>query len=201
MMRDKLTTIAATALTVVFALAGNASAQESGENHHPQVPAAASKTPPLNQDASSSSAGAKANEGELIQGGRSNAPSEGMSGIMACPMMGAMERADTPPRVDGRIAFLKAELSITERQEPVWDAYAAALRDNIESLKAMRHTMAQMAKSTSPLERLEMHITVLESRLTALKRINPALAALYGALSDEQKQTADQILTPTSCLM
>jgi len=39
--------------------------------------------------------------------------------IGSCPMMGGMSAY-----ADGRVAFLKAELAITEAQEPVWGTYA-----------------------------------------------------------------------------
>lgn len=41
-----------------------------------------------------------------------------------CPMMGA----DTATHAEGRIAFLKAELAITDAQKVAWDGYAAGLR-------------------------------------------------------------------------
>ena len=41
----------------------------------------------------------------------------------------------------------------------------------------------------------------MDSRLTALKDVKPALANLYGALNTEQKNKADQLLTGMSCMM
>ena len=38
--------------------------------------------------------------------------------------------------VDGRLAYLKAELKITDAQEPLWKAYAAASRDNAQGMQA-----------------------------------------------------------------
>jgi hypothetical protein len=53
----------------------------------------------------------------------------GMMGMMRmmgdCPMMGMMMGADTSTFTEGRIAFLKAELAITDAQKAVWEAYAA----------------------------------------------------------------------------
>ena len=36
--------------------------------------------------------------------------------------------------MDGRLAYLKAELKITEAQEPLWKAYAAAAHDNANGM-------------------------------------------------------------------
>jgi len=41
----------------------------------------------------------------------------------------------------------------------------------------------------------------VESRLQSLKEVKPALAALYAALSDDQKQKADDLLTGMGCMM
>ena len=40
----------------------------------------------------------------------------------------------------------------------------------------------------------------MDSRLTALKEIKPALAKFYAALSDEQKKKADELLTGMGCM-
>jgi hypothetical protein len=47
-------------------------------------------------------------------------------------MMGMMGMAD---HVEGRIAYLKAELKITEAQMPQWNAFADALRSNAASMR------------------------------------------------------------------
>jgi hypothetical protein len=100
----------------------------------------------------------------------------GMMGMMAggCPMMGRQG----PSFVEGRIAFIKAELAITEAQKEVWDAYAAALRKNLESMQQMRVTMMGATRPANPVERLELHISTMESRLQSLKEVNQKHGAL-----------------------
>ena len=122
----------------------------------------------------------------------------GMMGMMNdCPMMGG----DTSTFTEGRIAFLKAELAITDAQKSVWDAYAAALQKNLQGMQAMRQTMMKVMEAKTPVERLDAHVTVMDSRLASLKEVKPALTALYAALSTEQKKKADQILTGMGCMM
>jgi ABC-type phosphate/phosphonate transport system ATPase subunit len=129
----------------------------------------------------------------------------GMMGMMRmmgdCPMMGMMMGADTSTFAEGRIAFLKAELAITEAQKGVWDTYAAALKMNLQGMQAMRQTMGKVMEAKTPVERLDAHINAMDGRLASLKEVKPALAALYGALSDEEKKKADQILTGMGCMM
>lgn len=129
----------------------------------------------------------------------------GMMGMMRmmgdCPMMGMMMGADTSSFADGRIAFIKAELAITDAQKGAWETYAAALKKNLQGMQAMRRTMVSVMDAKTPVERLEAHIKVMDGRLASLKEVKPALAALYGALSDDQKKKGDQILSGMGCTM
>lgn len=52
-----------------------------------------------------------------------------------CPMVGAEGRALT--FAEGRLAFLKAELAITDAQKGIWDAYAEATKKNLQSMQAI----------------------------------------------------------------
>jgi hypothetical protein len=120
----------------------------------------------------------------------------GMMGMMeSCPMMGGTAHSE------GRIAFLKAELAITDQQKGVWEAYAAAIKKNLEGMQGMRATMMKVMQAKSPVERLDAHIAAMEGRLGALKELKPALANLYSALSEEQKKKADELLTGMGCMM
>lgn len=129
----------------------------------------------------------------------------GMMGMMrmmgACPMMGMTMGADTSAFAEGRIAFLKAELAITDAQKGAWETYAAALKKNLQGMQAMRETMGKVMEAKTPVERLDAHIAAMDSRLASLKEVKPALAGLYGTLNDEQKKKADQILTGMGCMM
>ena len=128
----------------------------------------------------------------------------GRSGMMGggCPMMGMMGRnGDASTFAEGRIAFIKAELAITEAQKDVWEAYATALRKNLESMQQMRATMMETTLPASPVERLDLHVSTMESRLQVLKEVKPALAALYATLSEDQKKSAEGVLTGMGCMM
>ncbi|MEW5964577.1 MAG: Spy/CpxP family protein refolding chaperone [Pseudomonadota bacterium] len=119
-----------------------------------------------------------------------------------CPMMGmAMGEGDGTAHAAGRIAFLKAELGITEAQKEAFDAYAAALTKNLEGMQAMRSAMMASMQAKTPVERLSGHLQAMEKRLAVLKEVKPALEKLYGALSDEQKKKADQTMTGMGCMM
>jgi hypothetical protein len=121
----------------------------------------------------------------------------GMGGMMmGCPMMGG--GGSMYP--EGRIAFLKAELAITDAQAIVWNAYAEALKKNMQGMQGMHQTMMAARTGKTPVERLDARVTAMEGRLQALKDIKPALTTLYDALSDDQKKKADQLLTGMGCM-
>lgn len=127
-----------------------------------------------------------------------------MSGLMSgdCPMMGGMMRGeDMPSFAEGRIAFLKAELAITDAQKGVWDTYADALRANFQGMHDMRQTMKGRTTDMTPVERLDMHLTAMEARVKALQVIKPPLVALYAALAPDQKKRADELLISMGCMM
>ena len=114
-------------------------------------------------------------------------------------MMGADGQAST--FIEGRIAFLKAELAITDAQKGAWDAYADATKRNLESMQGMWQTMKSVFEAKTPMERLDAHLAAMESRTKVLKDVKPALAKLYEALNAEQKKKADEILTGMGCMM
>ena len=122
----------------------------------------------------------------------------GMMG--GCPMMGATADGKISTFAEGRIAFLKAELGITDAQKSVWDAYAETIKGNLQSMQAMWQTMKTGFEAKAPADRLGAHIAAMESRLAALKEVKPALEKLYAALSDEQKKKADEVLTGMGCM-
>ncbi len=118
-----------------------------------------------------------------------------------CPMMGMMMGGEPSDFATGRVAFLKAELAITDAQKAVWDAYAAALRKNLQGMQAMRGNMMAMMAAKTPVERLDSHIALMDAHVGSLKEMRPVMVALQASLSPEQKAKADQILSGVSCMM
>lgn len=121
----------------------------------------------------------------------------GMSGMGAATgRMGmAPGTTDVTERIEGRIAFLKAELQITDKQMPEWNVLAEALRSGRQHLVEARKFLVMDDKTTSAdrLARYEGHLT---ERLEAIKSARAAFVRLYPTLGDAQKQTADAILLP-----
>jgi hypothetical protein len=107
----------------------------------------------------------------------------------------------TIDRVEGRIAFLRAELKITDAQASAWNAFADALRTNAQKLGQVRASMMPQPSAAQPqaptlAERLDLQERWLLARLEGTRAIKAAFTTLYGTLSDEQKKTADELLAP-----
>jgi hypothetical protein len=131
---------------------------------------------------------------------RGYGPGPGMM-MGGCPMFDTTTDGRALMFTEGRVAFLKAELGITDGQKAVWDAYADAIKNNLQSMQGMHLMMKTVFEAKTPVERLDAHVGAMESRLTALKAVKPALATLYAALTDEQKKKADELLTGVGCMM
>lgn len=118
-----------------------------------------------------------------------------MMGMMRMMMgqdgMGPMMMAG---HVEGRLAFLKTELKITDAQLPLWNAVADAIRANAKTMGGMAEgMMGSMQTGTLP-EKLAAREKLMTAHLEALRKFKAAVDPFYAALSDEQKKTADELL-------
>jgi hypothetical protein len=99
-------------------------------------------------------------------------------------------------RIEGRLAFLRAELRITDAQADAWTAFADALRARAAAHGEMRDAMMERAAAPpqTTLERLQLRETVMAQRLEHVRAMREALEKLTAALDEQQKQTLDQLL-------
>lgn len=119
--------------------------------------------------------------------------SDGMRGGMPGMAMGP-GMVDMTDRLDGRLAFLRAELRITDAQSSVWNTFAAGLRSSRNHLLEARQQLNQ--PYAKPADRLEQYERHLAARLEALKSARAAFTQLYASLDDVQKRTADELVVP-----
>jgi hypothetical protein len=153
-------------------------------------------------------------DGMMGQGGmmgRGGMMGQDMGGqdMSGCPMMGDMmgfgrrgmkegighgAMMHSVPMMEGRLAYIKADLEITDAQMAAWDAYAAAVRARHATMEGMPAEMMKAKESGSALQRLDARIKAMESKVEGLKALKPVTEGLYAVLSDEQKKKADQLL-------
>ncbi|WP_454624932.1 Spy/CpxP family protein refolding chaperone [Bradyrhizobium cenepequi] len=114
--------------------------------------------------------------------------------------MGGIEAID---HIEGRIAFLRAELKITDAQTTAWNAFADALRANAKTLGELRAAMTRETGSTPPslADRLTQQEKWLSARLEGIRAIRSALINLVGTFSGEQQKAADELLAPHMGMM
>jgi len=128
------------------------------------------------------------------------------SALLACPMIAGPQiaAAGMPPEVllaqaqppaqpqnlEANIASLHQRLQITPAQETQFNAVANVMRQNA---RAEASAPQSPPANASAVDHLRAEIQYDEVELAGMKRLLPALEALYATLSPAQRQTADAI--------
>ena len=165
-------------LALAFTATGALAADAEHDQHHPgTTPPAATAAPPG-------------------MSGMAMGSMPGSSGNM--PMMGIMQmmmgQNGMAAHVEGRIAFLKAELKITDAQQPLWNAVADVIRANAKGMSSMPSGMPMMGPAATLPEKLTMHEKMMAANLDGLRKFKTAVEPLYAALNADQKKTADELM-------
>jgi len=157
--------------------------QQQHDEHHPATPPSATAAPGPGMPG-----GAMAGAGGMPMMGmmRMMMGQDGMGGM---PMMPAMAG-----HVEGRLAFLKTELKITEAQLPLWNAVADAIRANAKGMGEISGGMMGASPAATLPDKLAAREKMMTAHLEALRELKAVVDPLYAALSDEQKKTADELL-------
>jgi hypothetical protein len=126
-----------------------------------------------------------------------------------CPMMAMMGRggggmmghggmgerhAKMGAMADGRLAYLKGELEITDAQMSAWTGYADAVKAQVNGMQGMHETMMGSMTAGTAIERMDTRIAGMSAMVDAMRAVKPALVALYEVLTPEQKAAADQLI-------
>ena len=99
--------------------------------------------------------------------------------------------------IDGRIAFLKAELKITPEQEAQWQKVAQTMRQNSqERRQSFEQMRANRDQPRTALQHLELQARMAATRAQQTDRFLAAFRPLYDSLSPDQKKAADDLMTP-----
>ncbi len=121
-----------------------------------------------------------------------------MMGMMGRGMMGQGSmsggQAGMGALAEGRLAYLKGALNITDAQNEAWNGYAEAVKGQVKIMQGMRSSMMDVMQKGGAVERMDVRISGMEAMLGALKSIKPATEKLYSVLSADQKKVADQLI-------
>ncbi|MBC7432712.1 MAG: Spy/CpxP family protein refolding chaperone [Rubritepida sp.] len=120
-----------------------------------------------------------------------------MGRMMQQMMQSRMAAASVQPfrRIEGQLAYFRAELRITDAQLPPWNAFAEAVRAQSDKLR--QATQQAMGGTTGPgaaPQQMERRIALLTAGLEAMRAISATAAPFYAALSEEQRRTADELM-------
>ena len=188
MLKSK--SLAALALAALLAASSQSYAQTQPDPHHPATGGDTAQTTSAPQDQQGMSMPMMMNMTSSMM--------KMMGGGGAQMGMGGMNMTE---HTAGRIAFLRAELQITDAQSKAWDAFADAMQKIGSQMKEA--DMPMMAEASAPqlLARLDSQERMLMARLEGVRAMKAAFAPLYDTLSVEQRKTADDLLANHMGLM
>lgn len=181
------------AAVLALGLAGAALAQAPGsadaehDSHHPEAPAGTPQSVPPAPGRAAPGPG-MAGPGGMM--------GDDMGRMMQQMMQGRMAAAAMQPfrRIEGQLAYFRAELRITDAQVPQWNAFADVVRAAAERLRGTaQQAMGSAGPSPAP-QQMERRIAVLSTHLEAMRAVAAAAAPLYATLSEEQRRTADELM-------
>jgi hypothetical protein len=126
-----------------------------------------------------------------------DAPEAMSAGMNAAMLQHGARMCQMDEHIDGDLAFLKAELKISEAQAPQWNLFAHAFRAEREKRARLCREALQQAhevRSASLPEAIKLAEDQLAARLDSLRAMRVAVQPLYDSLSKDQKKSADQIM-------
>ena len=180
---------ASIAMVIVLAAAPLLAQQNPHEQHHAGGAAPSAAMPPGAMPQEMPSGAMAEPDGMPMMGMmHSMMGPEGMTGM-------AMMATAMTEHVEGRLAFLKTELKITDQQLPLWNNFAHAVRDNAKAMKDMMQggMMGTSQTATFP-QRLASREKMMSAHIEALRKLQSAVDPLYAAFNDAQKKAADQLM-------
>ncbi len=113
------------------------------------------------------------------------------------PQQQPRERAAFEPgrHVEGRIAYLKAELKITDAQAPQFDAVANVMRDNAKAMHdSFQSLRGDQSQPRTALSQLEARVKFAQLRADGEAKMLAAFRPLYQAMSPDQQKAADEMV-------
>ncbi|WP_424363556.1 Spy/CpxP family protein refolding chaperone [Methylocystis parvus] len=115
----------------------------------------------------------------------------GMGGMMQHMMCGFTEH------LEGRLAYLKAELKLTDQQTSAWNNFADAWRAAAQKAQAKCGATEERVDHAKPpvLSKLDMMEKHMTDHLDIVRAQKAAIEPLFTALSDEQKKIASETMT------
>jgi protein CpxP len=109
----------------------------------------------------------------------------------AAKAMPAKKAAPANNSVETHIKSLHDALKITAGEEPQWQAVADVMRDNAKTTGALIEERA--TKTMTAIDDLHSYEAITEAHTAGVKKLIPAVEALYATMSDAEKKNADAV--------
>lgn len=96
-------------------------------------------------------------------------------------------------QIQDQLQVTAEALKLAPRQAVLWDAYV----EKISALMADQMKLQSYRAKQTAMQQIADKVDTVRNRLTAMEEIQEAASKLYGALDENQKKTADQMLPGT----
>jgi hypothetical protein len=124
-----------------------------------------------------------------VQGGTPRPPAAEASPMGSHPVAGK----NAEERVEARIKELHAQLRITPAEEPQWNEFAQAMRENARDMDQVFMQRAQQFPTMNAVQNMQSYEQIAEQHAQRVQKLVPAFEKLYDAMPDQQKRLADQV--------
>lgn len=100
-------------------------------------------------------------------------------------------------RLSGRLAYLEVKLDLTADQRPLWDKWRQAVIDGATKVRAVCMERPPTADSRPTVVDRAAHLQkLLATKASAMEAAQPALAAVYQSLNEEQRNIFERGMAP-----
>lgn len=94
--------------------------------------------------------------------------------------------------VERRITELHTKLKITPAEQPPFDAFATAMRDNASRMDDAVTKRRAGAATATAVDQMKAYAELAQAHAEEVQHLVPSFSTLYDALSPAQKKMADQ---------
>jgi hypothetical protein len=97
---------------------------------------------------------------------------------------------DAVARAEQRMSQMKSQLKLTDKQEPLWKAFAEKMQ--AEMAQGMNAARDKMQQPMSAPERMAQMMSMMRERMTVMESAADSFKRLYDTMTPEQKAIADK---------
>jgi protein CpxP len=127
-------------------------------------------------------------------------PATGQGAVSAAPTASSSAMAghqvagkNAEQRVEGRVKELHAQLRITPAEEPKWNEFAQAMRENARDMDQAFMQRAEQYPKMNAVQNMQSYEQIAEDHAQRVQKLVPVFQKLYDVMPDQQKQLADQV--------